>query len=128
MAAALLLPLLQLGAAWRAGRGGGTRGAAAAAARTPIPPWKGMPRYATVLPRRQPEPEPGCLGWRLGGGHATSSEDDADLDAGPSPPLKRDDCYLPLEREPGLRGANCARHAPAPRRSGRAQTHPPRAG
>ena len=112
VAAALLLPLLQLAATWHAGRGGGAPAAAASARAPSLPPWKGLPRYVTVLPRRQPEPEPGCLGWRLGGGHATSSEDDADLDAGPSTPLKRDDCYLPLEREPGSRGAARARHAP----------------
>ena len=113
--ATLLLPLLQLALSRRAERRRDTPAARAAAPRAPLPPWKGLPRYVTVLPRLRPEPEPGCQGWRVGGGHAPSSEDEADLDAGPSPPLKTDDCYLPLDREPGLRGA-AREPQPAPQR------------
>lgn len=111
--ATLLLPLLQLALSLRGERGRDTPATRSAASREALPPWKGLPRYATVLPRRRPEPEPGCQGWRVGGGHAPSSEDDADLDAGPSPPLKMEDCYLPLDREPGVRGASRKpQHAP----------------
>ena len=113
--ATLLLPLLQLALSLRGERGRDTPATRSAASREALPPWKGLPRYATVLPRRRPEPEPGCQGWRVGGGHAPSSEDDADLDAGPSPPLKMEDCYLPLDREPGLRGA-ARKPRPAPQR------------